>query len=220
MRFAVLVYEGVEPIDLSTYGVLSMARRIAPQISIFLVAPERGTVELTNGLSVIAKYGIADCPDADVLIICGGSGWPAQAGSERMLAFVRRFAERGAVTAVCTGSMILVATGLLDGCKATTKRQVAFGENSPLLLMRERYPNVEVVEARLVDEGRLMTAGGVTLGIDATLYLLRRFLGENVAQETARIMEYSHAWTANKAAYQEFIDTKQPDASVFAQTKT
>lgn len=205
MKFAVLVYEGVEPIDLATYGVLSMARRVAPQISMFLVAPEPGAVELANGLSVIAKYGIVDCPDADVLIICGGPGWPVPAEREQVLAFIRKFAKRTTVAAVCTGSMILAATGLLDGFKATTKRQVSGGESSPLLMMRQRYPSIEVVEARLVDEGQLITAGGVTLGIDATLYLLKRYLGENVAKETARIMEYGHAWHANQAAYEEFI---------------
>jgi transcriptional regulator GlxA family with amidase domain len=217
MRFAVLVYEGVEPIDLGTYGVLSMARRVAPQISVFLVAPEPGRVELASGLSVVAEYGIADCPAADVLIICGGPGWPAQADDERMLKFIRKFAGSGAVAAVCTGGMILAATGLLDGCKATTKQQVTAGENPPLRVMSQRYPGIEVVDARLVDEGRLITAGGVTLGIDATFYLLRRFLGEDVANETARIMEYSHAWRAKQAAYREFISKEKADASGFTQ---
>lgn len=209
MRFAVLVYEGVEPIDLGTYGVLSMARRVAPQISVFLVAPEAGRVALASGLSVIAEYGITDCPDVDVLIICGGPGWPAQADDERMLEFIRKVAKNSTVAAVCTGGMILAASGLLDGCRATTKQQVTGGENPPLLVMDRSYPGIEVVEARLVDEGRLITAGGVTLGIDATFYLLKRFLGEDIANETARIMEYSHAWRANRTAYPEFISEEK-----------
>jgi transcriptional regulator GlxA family with amidase domain len=217
MRFAVLVYEGVEPIDLGTYGVLSMARRVAPQISVFLVAPEPGKVELASGLSVIAEYGISDCPDADVLIICGGPGWPAQAANDQMLKFIQKFATNSAVAAVCTGGMILAATGLLDGCKATTKQQVTAGEDSPLQVMKQRYPDIETIDARLVDEGRLITAGGVTLGIDATFYLLERFLGEAVANETARIMEYGHAWRANRAAYREFIRKEKVNTSGFTQ---
>ena len=62
MRFAVFIYDGVEPVDLATYGVLSMARRIAPQISMFTVAPKAGEVKLANGLRVIADHGFADCP--------------------------------------------------------------------------------------------------------------------------------------------------------------
>ena len=68
-------------------------------------------------------------------------------------------------------------------------------------LMRERHPRIDVTEAAsLVDCGRVVTGGGVTLGIDATLHLLARLLGEDVANETARIMEYTRAWRANREA--------------------
>jgi len=62
MKFAVFLYPGVEPIDLATFGVLSMARRIAPQIQLLTVAPEPGPVVLSNGLTVLAQYGVGDCP--------------------------------------------------------------------------------------------------------------------------------------------------------------
>ena len=89
--------------------------------------------------------------------------------------------------------------GLLDGYQATTKREVAGGELPPMQIMRERHPLIDVQDtASLVDCGRVITGGGVTLGIDATLHLLARLLGEDVANETARIMEYSRAWRANR----------------------
>ena len=62
MTFAIFLYPGVEPIDLATFGVLSMARRIAPQIQMLTVAPEPGPVVLSNGLTVLAQYGVGDCP--------------------------------------------------------------------------------------------------------------------------------------------------------------
>ena len=201
MRFAVFIYDGVEPVDLATYGVLSMARRIAPQISMFTVAPEAGEVMLANGLRVIADHGFSDCPPSDALIVTGGPGWVAQCGSNETLDFIRRYARGGTVAGVCTGGMILAASGILDGLKATTKREIAGAEIPPVRLMRERHPAIEVTEAAsLVDCGRVITGGGVTLGIDATLHLLSRLLGEEVANETARIMEYTRAWRANREA--------------------
>lgn len=201
MRFAIFIYDGVEPVDLATYGVLSMARRIAPQISMFTVAPRAGEVALANGLRVIADYGFRDCPPSDALIVTGGPGWVAQCESEETLDFIRRYASDRVIAGVCTGGMILAASGILDGRKATTKREIAGAEVPPVRLMRERHPLVEVTEAAsLVDCGRVLTGGGVTLGIDATLHLLARLLGDEVANETARIMEYTRAWRANRDA--------------------
>jgi transcriptional regulator GlxA family with amidase domain len=96
--------------------------------------------------------------------------------------------------------MILAASGLLDGRHATTKRHGFEGEPSPLRRMREEHPAIQVLEARLVDEGAVITGGGVTLCIDSTLHLLRRFVSEDVARKTAEAMEYSRAWEANRLA--------------------
>jgi len=199
VRFAQFIYDGVEPVEMAIYGVLSMARRIAPQIEMFTVAPRAGVVELANGLRVIADHAMAGCPGADVLIVCGGPGWAREAANPATLEFLRTYRPRRALASVCTGGMILAATGLLDGRHATTKRDGFEGESSPLALMREQHPAIRVVEARVVDEGALITGGGVTLCIDSTLHLLRRFVGEDVATRTARAMAYSAAWEANRA---------------------
>jgi transcriptional regulator GlxA family with amidase domain len=204
MRFAQFIYDGVEPVEMAIYGVLSMARRIAPQIQMFTVAPRAGVVELANGLRVLADHAMGDCPEADVLIVCGGPGWTREAQNPATLDFLRTFRPRKALASVCTGGMILAATGLLDGRRATTKRDGFEGEPSPLRLMREKYPAIDVLEARLVDEGTLITGGGVTLCIDSTLHLLRRFLGDDVATRTAKAMAYSHAWEANRVALGEW----------------
>ena len=201
MRFGILIYEGVEPVDLATYGVLSMARRVAPEISIFTVAPAKGLVAFSNGLMVLADYGFRDCPPCDALIVTGGPGWMAQTSNPAMLSFLRAYKPSQVTAGVCTGGMIMAAAGLLDGLPATTKREVIGTEVPPVNLLRERHRSVQVEEsAGLVDCGAIVTGGGVTLGIDATLHLLARLLGQRVADETARIMEYSRAWRANREA--------------------
>ena len=201
MKFGIFIYENVEPIDLATFGVLSMARRIAPEIEICTIAPFAGSVRLSNGLQVIADYGIDDAPDCDVIIVTGGPGWEAQSKSLATLDFVRSRMQGTRIASVCTGAMILAASGVLDGKRATTKREVVPPELSPLELLRQRYPAVDVQAASLVDSGNVVTGGGVSLCIDATLYIIASELGMPVAVETARIIEYSRAWSANRREF-------------------
>jgi transcriptional regulator GlxA family with amidase domain len=98
--------------------------------------------------------------------------------------------------------MILAASGILEGGPATTKREVVPPEEPPLQLMRVKYQSIDVREAVLVDRGGgTVTGGGVSLCIDTTLYLLGQMLGEQVADETARIMEYQRARRANREGF-------------------
>ncbi len=202
MRFGIFIYDGVEPIDLATFGVLSMARRIAPEIEICTIAPRAGPVALANGLKVTADFGIENAPPCDLVIVTGGPGWTAQAAAPATLDYIRRVHASNRVASVCTGGMILAASGILDGGPATTKREVVPPETSPLAVMRADYPQIDVREAMLVDRGaKLVTGGGVSLCIDTTLHLLATMLGQHVAEETARIMEYQRAWRANREGF-------------------
>lgn len=200
-RFVIYVYDGVEPVDLgATYGTLSMARRICPDIQVSMVADKAGPVVLASGMVVIADHGFDACPASDYLIISGGPGWPEQARRPEVAAFIREQAPSTVVTSVCTGAMILAETGLLDGLTATTKSNVSEGETSPMELLASTHPDIDVIGALVVDTGAIVTGGGVTLAIDTTLHLLARSLGQDMAEETARIMEYDEAWRANRRA--------------------
>ena len=203
-RFGVVVYDEVEPIDVgATFGVLSMARRVDPGIEMFVVAARAGAVRLTGALTILAQHGFAACPEADAFIVTGGAGWQRERANPEMLAFLRRVAATsGVVASVCTGAMILAAAGLLDGHRATTKRAVTGAEVPPIVILREGHPAVRVVTARVVDEGAVVTGGGVSLAIDLTLHLIARLCGTAVAEETARIIEYTTAWRANGAAFE------------------
>jgi transcriptional regulator GlxA family with amidase domain len=198
MLFGIFIYENVEPIDLATVGVLSMARRVAPQIEICTIAPKAGLIRLANGLNVVADFGIDNAPRCDIVIVTGGPGWSEQARSPETLDYIRRVDGSGKIASVCTGGMILAASGVLDGHAATTKREVVPPEQSPLSIMRASYPRINAQEAMLVDNGSVVTGGGVSLCIDTTLYLLAKMLGDHVADETARIMEYTRAWRVNR----------------------
>jgi transcriptional regulator GlxA family with amidase domain len=205
MRFGIFIYPGVEPIDLATFGVLSMARRIAPEIEICTIAPEAGGIALANGLRVMADFGIDDAPPCALVIVTGGPGWSAQAMRPATLDYIRRVHAEGRIASVCTGGMILAASGILDGGPATTKREVVPPETAPVEVMRATYPQIEVREALLVDSGAVVTGGGVTLCIDTTLHLIATMLGPQVARDTARILEYDRAWRANRDGFAPIV---------------
>jgi transcriptional regulator GlxA family with amidase domain len=209
VQFGIFIYDGVEPIDLATFGVLSMARRIAPEIAIHTIAPRAGPVALANGLKVTADFGIDDAPACDLVIVTGGPGWTAQAKAPATLEYIRRVHASRRIASVCTGGMILAASGVLDGGPATTKREVVPPETPPLEVMRASYPRIDVREAMLVEgSGGVVTGGGVTLCIDTTLHLIAGMLGPDVADETARIMEYQRAWRANREAFAPVLSAK------------
>lgn len=197
--FAIFAYDGIEPIDIgATYGVLSMAKRIAPELEFSVVSQSGGEVIMANGLRLLADRSVAEYETADVLMVLGGPGWSQVCAHDETLSFLRQVSSDGTVIAsVCTGGMILEAAGLLTGLAATTKTEVFEGEVPPLQILTERIGAENTPHARIVDTGAIVTGGGVTLGIDMTLYLLKRELGAHVAEETARVLEYSAAFQAN-----------------------
>jgi transcriptional regulator GlxA family with amidase domain len=205
MKFGIFIYPDVEPIDLATFGVLSMARRIRPEIALCTIAPRAGEVKLANGLRVIADYDVASAPRLDVLVVTGGPGWQAESSRAETLDFLRQRATESLIVSVCTGGMILAASGLLDGKAATTKSEVVPPETSPLAILKARYPTIDVRNASLVDENTIVTGGGVALCIDAMLHMIARLFGADSAAETARILEYSRAWRANGEQFPPYI---------------
>jgi transcriptional regulator GlxA family with amidase domain len=209
-RFGVVMYRGVEPIDIGgTIGVISMARRVLPAIEAVTIASEPGPVALAGGLTVLAQYGFSDAPICDAVIVCGGPCWPAAAEDPALRAFLRR-RPPVSIASVCTGALILAAAGVLDGRAATTRRNTTSGEaRSPLARLPELGTGITPREALIVDAG-VVTGGGVSLAIDTTLYLIGRIYGEAARDEAARVIEYDRAWAANRAALG--VETGRPSA--------
>ena len=193
--YGILIYDGVEPIDIgATFGVLSMAMRIVPDLAFAGLAREAGPVACAGGMRMWADHGFDDAPTFEDLIVTGGPGWTEAARDQPTLDYLRRTTAR--VTSICTGAMILAAAGLLAGKRATTKHQVFAGETAPAALLPE---DLTCLKAAVVEDDGILTGGGVTLGIDTMFYCLARSHGAAVAAETARVMEYSRALDANRS---------------------
>jgi transcriptional regulator GlxA family with amidase domain len=204
-RLGVLIYDGVEPIDLGgTVGVVSMARRVLPTIEAAVIARRTGPVELSGGVTVLADWAIDAAPACDVVIVCGGPGWPVAAADPALLAYLGGLPPSG-VASVCTGALILGAAGVLNARTATTRRHAVGTETvAPLDQLGLDHP-VRTVQAQVVDSG-VVTGGGVSLAIDATLYLLGRIYGPDAAEDVARVLEYDRAYAANRAALGTVIE--------------
>lgn len=199
--FGIVVYDGVEPIDIGgTIGVISMARRVLPNIESVTIAERAGPVELAGGLTILAQAGFADAPACDVLVVCGGPGWRRETANASMLDFLRH-PPASLVASVCTGAMILGAAGVLDGHMATTRRSAVGSEaQSPLAELASLAPAARGQAAAIIEDGAIITGGGVSLAIDATLYLIGKIYGEASRDDVARLIEYDRAYEANKKA--------------------
>jgi transcriptional regulator GlxA family with amidase domain len=197
-RIGVVLYDAVEPIDVGgTVGVISMARRILPNVSDAVIASKAGPVRLAGGLTVEAPYGVADAPDCDVYVVCGGAGWPDASRDKDLIEFLRRQTP-DRLASVCTGALVLAASGALDGRTVTTRRNAAGAEpKAPIALLSEIAKGASTKAAAVVDD-TVVTGGGVSLAIDATLYLIGKLYGTEAGEEVARLIEYDRAYRANR----------------------
>jgi transcriptional regulator GlxA family with amidase domain len=200
-RIGVIVYEEVEPIDIGgTVGVISMARRLLPALDSVVIARRAGPVRLAGGLTILAAADFATAPPCDLFIVTGGAGWTAQVSEPDILAFLRG-QPVGQVASVCTGALILAAAGVLDGRQATTRRRAAGAEpTAPLDLLNVHGTSISPAVAAVVEDRGIVTGGGVSLAIDATLYLIGRLYGAAARDEVADLIEYDRAFAANRAA--------------------
>lgn len=206
MQMTYLLYPDVEPIDLAPLGVFSMGKRIVPSLSYRLVAPSKeNPVVLSNGLRVMPDMSFDEVKEVDVLMVPGGGGWKNASTHPATLDFIRRWAPSATVVSICTGSLILAAAGVLDGMAATTKCNVVAPEHPPMDELK-KHASITAEHALLVDNGKVITGGGVTLCIDTTLYLISRRYGEEAASRIAKIMEYDAARAANAARLPQLAD--------------
>src|SRR5258708_11271945 len=127
-----------------------MRGRLASEFGFCTTGRQAGPTALANGLGVTADFGIDDAPSCDLVIVPGGPGWAAQAEVPATLDYIRRVHASGRIASVCTGGMILAASGVLDDGPATTKREVVAPETPPLEVMRASYPHLDVREPMLL----------------------------------------------------------------------
>lgn len=185
---AVFVFPGAEELDfVGPWEVLRAWQRLQPEgtAHVFTVASEDGVIECARGLRVLADHTWATAPPIDVLVYPGGVGTRQHLGDERIRSWVRDVAHRGALmTSVCTGSLVFADAGLLDGRPATTHW-------ASLEELRALGSDIDVrPDDRYVDTGEIVTASGVSAGIDMALHLARRDVGDEFAQSLQLGLEY------------------------------
>lgn len=151
---------------------------------VFTVAKSKAPVTATGGLVVVPKYGFEDAPPIDLVVVPGGFGTRPLLHDEETLDWIRRTAASARqVTSVCTGSLLLGKAGLLEGRRATTHW-------AALDLLESLGTGAKVERnLRVVDDG-IITSAGVASGIDMAFYVVERLCGREVAEETAKYIEY------------------------------
>ncbi|WP_276353402.1 DJ-1/PfpI family protein [Cohnella caldifontis] len=200
-RLGVYVFKDAEIIDYAApYGVFSVARRLDPELDAFLVADALRPVQTQAGLTVLPNYGFQDAPHMDAFPIPGGFGTRQEMHNARLHRFIGSLPETCLLTGVCTGSWVYGRMGLLDGIGATNRKEPDRLEASgigkvPIDRLAEIAPAARISRARVLDAGRIMTAGGIASGMEMGFHLLRRAgYGEDFIGEVARIMEYHAAY--------------------------
>lgn len=188
MDAQIVIFDGVDDLDaFGPFEVLANAAHAGADVRVTLVTLEPVDEITTSHGAVVKPHGVLTTPD---LLVVPGGGWNdraaqgARAEAERgdlPTAAARLHAQGAVVASVCTGGGILHAAGLLAGRPAITHHAA---------VEELRAGGVEIVEARVVDDGDIVTAGGVTSGLDLALHLVEREWGTELADRIASEMEY------------------------------
>jgi transcriptional regulator GlxA family with amidase domain len=187
-RIGIALFDGAEELDWAgPWEVLAAWARQWPDdgVEVFTLAQRDGEITCAKGLCVLADRTWDDAGELDVLVYPGGRGTRPQLEDEAVLGWIRATAGQGTLmTSVCTGSLVYAAAGLLDGRPATTHW-------SSLDLLGELGEGIDVrPDDRFVDCGEVITAAGVSAGIDMALHLVARLHSQKRAREVRRYIQY------------------------------
>jgi transcriptional regulator GlxA family with amidase domain len=187
-NIAILVFDDVEVLDFAgPYEVFAVTDELRGHsaFNVFTVAPVPGAVRARNGLRVIPDHTVESCPPPHILVVPGGAGTRPLLGNPVIIEWIQVRARSAEVTmSVCTGALLLARAGLLDGLRVTTHHEL-------IGMLREMAPTAVVDPGkRFHDNGAVLTAAGISAGIDCSLHLVGRLLGDDAASTTAAYMEY------------------------------
>ncbi len=193
MNIAIYIYDHAEVLDFSgPFEVFSTASRVCPDgkpFFTFLIGETGEVVTARAGYRVVPAYGFDDNPPINVLVVPGG----VHTGEMRKPDVIQWISRQGQqaklVASVCTGAFLLAEARILPTQDATTHWE-------DIDALRKSYPDLTVHEAvRWVDEGAVVTSGGISAGIDMSLHLVSKLHSLELAEKTARQMEFN--WNRN-----------------------
>jgi transcriptional regulator GlxA family with amidase domain len=193
IHVGIYVYPDVEVLDFAgPFEVFSTAGRVARRIrtsepqpfSVSLLSANGSPVRARGGFTVQPDHAISRHPDLDVLLVPGGVHEPELERSEAIDWIARQARTARLVASVCTGAFLLARAGLLDGLEVTTHWEDCAD-------LQRAFPAVRVREGvRWIEHERVMTSAGISAGLDMSLRLVARLAGQDLAERTARRMEY------------------------------
>ncbi len=179
MKILILLFENYTALDIvGPYEVLNKL----PNSEIYLVGLEKKEYKDTFGLTIYADYSINEIFQADILLIPGGLGVDDLLNNRELLDWIKKIDSTTKWTvSVCSGSLLLAKSGLLEGKNCTThwrrKEQL-------------RGFNVKIKDERYVQDGKIITSAGVSAGIDMAIYLVSKIAGEQTAKLIQLAIEY------------------------------
>lgn len=186
ITIGILIFPQVEELDfVAPYEVVSYINKLTPaSTQVFIIADSSKPVQAFNGLKIIPDITLGECPQLDVLIVPGGKGRNIAMQDTAIQRFITRQASTAMyIASVCTGAFLLAEAGLLEGRRATTYHTA--------LAELAAYPNVTVEKRKVVQDGKIITAAGVSSGLELGFYLLSLLFGRDAAQTVADKIEYA-----------------------------
>ncbi len=184
----IFLFNEVEVLDFAgPFEVFSITKvHEEKPFTVYTVSQNGEMITARNGLKIKPDYSIEDLPPVDILIIPDGKGAREnEVKNDIVINWVRQqMKEVKLMTSVCTGALLLAKAGLLEGLKATTHW-------ASIQTFKKDCPNVEVMEnVKFVDEGHIITSAGISAGINMSFHIVKNLLGVEIAEETAKNMEY------------------------------
>jgi transcriptional regulator GlxA family with amidase domain len=185
---AIFIFDDVEVLDFAgpfeVFNVTGEVNDLVP-FNTYTVALTEEPIKARGKLSINPQYSIDSCPTPDIILLPGGDGRRRLMKDERVLRWIARHIDNlEKLLSVCTGAFYISYSGLLNGLSATTHHG-AFSE------FKESFPDIELIEdKRYVENGKIITAGGISAGIDMSLYVVAQLLGEEKLALTLEEMEW------------------------------
>ncbi len=187
MKIAFLAFEHFEELDLvGPWEVFTMAAAMdRPDLSNVIVSPDGAPLRASKGLEIVPQHGFGDMPQPDILLVPGGRGVDPLLQDDAVLGWIQATARHCTwVTSVCSGALLLQAAGLVKGRRITTHWR-------RIQQSRELGDVGEVLEGvRYVRDGNVVTAAGVSAGIDMALWLVGELYGARFARQVQTNIEY------------------------------
>ncbi|PXY43585.1 DJ-1/PfpI family protein [Flavobacterium hydrophilum] len=194
LNVGIFIFNEVEVLDFAgPFEVFSIAENENEKLFKVITITENGEmIAARNGLKIQPNVSFNETPDLDILIIPGGYGAEEiEIKNKKVIEWIKTQNQKVKILAsVCTGAFLLAEAGLLDHKKATTHWM-------DIPRLEKEYPNITVVkDVRFVDQNVIITSGGISSGINMSFHIIKKLYGLEIAETTAKRMEYDIAITA------------------------